>query len=122
MVKDATAHLSTLVRAEVELAKAEVTKEVKRGLMGSVFFIVALTVVLYATVFFFIAGAELIADSRIVSRGFAYLIVFGVMLLIAVLFAFLGYRKVKKIRAPRRTIDSVKETASALTHRNETQP
>lgn len=45
--------MSTLVRAEVALAKAEVTGEVKKGVQGSVFFIIALTVLLFSTFFFF---------------------------------------------------------------------
>ena len=49
LVKDATAQVSTLVRAEVELAKAEVTGEVKKGLQGSVFFILAFTVLLFSS-------------------------------------------------------------------------
>ncbi len=53
LVKDATAQVSTLVRAEVELAKAEVTGEVKKGLQGSVFFILAFTVLLFSSFFFF---------------------------------------------------------------------
>src|SRR5437764_8761033 len=41
LVREVTTHLSTLVRAEVELARAEVTAEVKKGVTGSVFFAVA---------------------------------------------------------------------------------
>lgn len=41
-VRDATTQVSTLVRAEVELAKAEITRDVKKGLTGSVFFILVL--------------------------------------------------------------------------------
>jgi hypothetical protein len=40
-----------LVRAEVELARAEVTAEVKKGLQGSIFFIVALVIVLFSLFF-----------------------------------------------------------------------
>jgi Putative Actinobacterial Holin-X, holin superfamily III len=36
LVKDATTQVSTLVRAEVELARAEITRDVKKGLTGSV--------------------------------------------------------------------------------------
>jgi len=46
LVRDATTHLSTLIRAEVELARAEITAEVKKGLLGSIFFLVALTMLL----------------------------------------------------------------------------
>ena len=41
LVTDVTTQLSNLVRAEVELAKAEVTAEVRKGVTGSVFFTVA---------------------------------------------------------------------------------
>ncbi|MBI3691736.1 MAG: phage holin family protein, partial [Mycolicibacterium aromaticivorans] len=53
LVKDATAQMSTLVRAEVELAKAEITRDVKKGLTGSVFFVLALVVLFYSTFFLF---------------------------------------------------------------------
>ena len=45
----------------------------------------------------------------------ADLIVFGLMLLTTGLLAFLGYLKVRKIRGPRKTIESVKEARVALT-------
>ena len=41
LVGDATQHLSTLVRAEVELAKSEAVREVKKSLQGTVFFLIA---------------------------------------------------------------------------------
>ena len=52
--------MSTLVRAEVELARAEITRDVKKGLTGSVFFILALVVLFYSTFFFFFFVAELL--------------------------------------------------------------
>src|SRR2546430_11563366 len=57
LVKDATTHMSTLVRAEIELAKSELAATVKKAVMGSIFFIVALVIVLYSTffIFFYIA-------------------------------------------------------------------
>jgi hypothetical protein len=60
LVRDATAQVSNLVRAEVELAKAEITRDVKKGLTGSVFFILALVVLLYSTFFMFFFLAELL--------------------------------------------------------------
>lgn len=53
LIKDATTQMSTLVRAEVELARAEITRDVKKGLTGSVFFISSLVVGFYSTFFFF---------------------------------------------------------------------
>jgi hypothetical protein len=115
LVREATNQVSTLLRAELELARSEVTAEVKKGLTGSVFFLVALTVVLFSLFFFFIAVAELLTIWLM--PWAAYLIVFGVMLLFAGLCGFLGYLRVRKIRAPERTISSVKDTAAALGRR-----
>jgi hypothetical protein len=112
LVKDATTQVSTLVRAEVALAKAEITRDVKKGLTGSVFFILALVVLFYSTFFFFFFVAEVL-DLWLVSWA-AYLIVFGLMVLTTVLFALLGYLKVRRIRGPQQTIESVKEARVAL--------
>ncbi|WP_204449947.1 phage holin family protein [Actinokineospora baliensis] len=120
LVKDATAHLSTLVRAEVELAKSEVTKEVKKGIKGSVFFIIALTVLLYSSFFLFFALAEMVADFGVL-RSIAFGGVFLLMLAVSFLFTLLGMRKLKSLRAPERTISTVKDTAAALTHRGDTK-
>jgi uncharacterized membrane protein YqjE len=115
LVKEATAHVSTLVRAEVELARAEVTAEVKKGLQGSIFFIVALVIVLFSLFFLFFTIAEVIAIWLPEWAGFA--ITFGIMILAAGLFGLLGYLRVRKIRKPERTISSLKESAQVLTHR-----
>ncbi len=113
LVKDATAQVSTLVRAEVELAKAEITRDVKKGLTGSIFFILALVVLLYSTFFMFFFLAELL-DTWL-WRWAAFLIVFILMLVVTAIFALLGYLKVRRIRGPQQTIESVKETTAALT-------
>ena len=113
LVRDATTQVSTLVRAEVELARAEITRDVKKGLSGSAFFIAALVVLLYSTFFMFLFLAELL-DTWL-WRWAAFLTVFILMLVVTAVFAFLGYRKVRRIRGPQQTIESVKETTAALT-------
>jgi uncharacterized membrane protein YqjE len=113
LVKDATSQVSTLVRAEVALAKSEITRDVKKGLTGSVFFILALVVLFYSTFFFFFFAAELLDNW--IWRWAAFLIVFGVMVVVAIVLALFGYLKVRRIRGPRQTIESVKETREALT-------
>ena len=113
LVKDASAQVSTLVRAEVELARAEITRDVKKGLTGSIFFIIALVVLLYSTFFMFFFLAELL-DTWL-WRWAAFLIVFVLMLVVTAVFALLGYLKVRRIRGPQQTIKSVKETTAALT-------
>ncbi len=115
LVRDVTTQLSNLVRAEVELAKAEVTAEVRKGVTGSVFFVVAAVIALFSLFFLFFTFAELL--SLWLQRWAAFAIVFGVMLLGAALFGLLGYRKVRKIRKPERTIESLRESAQVLQHR-----
>ena len=120
LVKDATEHMSTLVRAEVELAKAEITRDVKKGLTGSVFFIAALVVLFYSTFFFFFFLGSLLQVW--IPQWAAYLIVFSLMLLTTGALAFFGYLKVRKIRGPQGTIASVKETKAALTPGHDKTP
>ncbi|MEM6106339.1 phage holin family protein [Mycobacterium sp. 050272] len=113
LIKDATTQASTLVRAEVELARAEITRDIKKGLTGSVFFIAALVVLFYSTFFFFFFLAELLDNW--LWRWVAFLIVFALMVVVGAVLALLGYLKVRRIRGPQETIESVKETRSALT-------
>jgi hypothetical protein len=123
LVRDATVHMSTLVRAEIELARSEITGEVKKGLTGSVFFIVALVLVLLFIPFGLVALSLGFNDMFDFENHpwFGFLLVFGVAVLGAVFMAFLGYRRFRKIRAPQRTITSVRDTAAALRRRGEAQ-
>jgi hypothetical protein len=114
LVRQAPEHVSTLVRAAVELARAEVTAEVKKGVQGSVFFIVALTILLFSLFFLFFAIGELLA--LWLPRWAAFAIVFAIMLLAAGAAAFIGYQRVRRIRAPERTISTLKDSAQVLSH------
>jgi uncharacterized membrane protein YqjE len=115
LVTDVTTQLSNLVRAEVELARSEVTAEIRKGVTGSVFFTVAAVIALFSLFFLFFTLGELLA--LWLNRPAAFAIVFALMLLTAGLFGFLGYRKVRKIHKPERTIESLRESAQMLQHR-----
>ncbi len=119
LVRDATAHMSTLVRAEVELAKGEIAAEIKKGVKGSVFFIVALTVLCFSLFFLFMMLGYGFAQWFGWHTWGGFALVFVVMLATAVLFAFLGYRKVKKLKAPEKSIAAAKDTVAALTRRGD---
>lgn len=120
LARDAMTQVSTLIRAEVELARSEITAEVKKGLQGSLFFILALTMVVLLMPFLLTTIALVITIWLPMSAGFG--IVTGFMVLVAILFALMGWRRVRRIRGPRRTISSVKETAAALKRREPDQP
>lgn len=112
LVKTATESVSTLLRAEVELAKAEVAAEVKKGVMGSVFFVVAGVILLFSLFFLFFTFGELL--SLWLNRAAAFAIVFGVMVVMAAISGLLGFLSLRKIRSPQRTIESFKESAAVL--------
>jgi uncharacterized membrane protein YqjE len=120
LVREATEQVSTLVRAEVELARAEMTAEVKKGLQGSIFFVVALTILLFSLFFAFFALGELLA--LWLNRAASFAIVFGIMLVVAGLFGLLGFLRVRRIRKPERTISSLKESVEVLSHRGRGEP
>lgn len=114
LVREATVHLSTLMRSEVELAKAEVTAEVRKAVKGSLFFIVALAITIFSLVFLFLALGEVL--DVWLPRWAAFSIVFGVMVVAAAVCALLGWLRVRSIRKPERTISAVRETGTTLTH------
>lgn len=112
LVKDVSTHMSTLIRSEIELAKLEITETVKTGATGGAFFGVAAVIGAFSLWFFWFMVAWILAIW--LPTWAAFTIVFFVMLLIAGGFAFLGWRKVKKVRKPEKTIASLEQTAAAL--------
>jgi uncharacterized membrane protein YqjE len=115
LVREAATHFSTLFRSEVELAKAEITTEVRKGVKGSLFFVIALTIVLFSLFFLFITVAEVLAIW--LPQWGAFGIVFGLMLASAGVFALLGWLRVRSIRKPERTISTVRDTGAVLIRR-----
>ena len=112
LVKDATTHWSTLFRAEVALAKAELTAEAKKAAVGSGLILVALTVLLYASLFFFWFLGELLDEW--LPRWAAFGIVFLILLVLAIITGFIGYRVFKRITGPSKTIASVQRVPEVL--------
>ena len=112
LVKDVSTHMSTLIRSEIELAKLEITETVKTGATGGAFFAVAGVIGAFSMFFFWFMVAWIL--NIWLPTWAAFTIVFFVMVLIAGLFAFIGWRKVKKIKKPEKTIASLEQTAAAL--------
>lgn len=124
LVKDATLHLSTLVRGELELAKAEIAGEVKKGVTGSLSFILALAVILLALPFAFVALALGLNDMFDWEDHpwLGFLILFAIAVILTGFLVWRGIRKFKRIRAPQRTIDSARDTMAALRKRGDDEP
>lgn len=113
LVADATSSFSTLLHGEIELAKLEIKSSVRNAGTGAVLFIAAGVLLAYSLTFGLISLAEGLVTLGI-WRWAAYLIVFGFLVLLALLLVFVGVRRVKRVRAPQQTIDSTKDTVTAL--------
>jgi hypothetical protein len=107
--------MSTLVRSEIELAKLELRTSVKNAGTGAGAFIGAAVVFVFSLTFGFLALAEGLVALGL-WRWAAYLVVFGLQLVIVAVLAFLGIRKVKRVKAPEKTIATTKETVDYLKH------
>jgi F0F1-type ATP synthase assembly protein I len=110
LVADTTRDVSELVRSEIELAKTELRFSVKAGGTGVALFALAAFMGLLAIVMISIAFGFALDTIPGINPAVAFLIVFGVYVLIAALLAFIGYRKVKQVKAPEQTIEAVKST------------
>ena len=108
LVKSATADLSTLIRGEIELAKAEIGTSAKRAGVSVGLFGVAGVMAAFAGIFFFIALAEFLTWLGL-ARWVSYLIVFGFLLLVAGLAALIGLRLLKRIEKPERTLETLRD-------------
>ena len=113
LVQSAMADFSTLVRAEIELAKAEVGKSAKKAGIGAGAFGAAGVVLAFSGFFFGIAFAEFLTWLGI-ERWISYLIVWFLLVLLAGLAALVGRRFIKKIEKPERTLETLHDLPEVL--------
>jgi hypothetical protein len=105
--------LSTLMRQELDLAKAEVKQEVTKtgkaaGMMGAAGF-AGYMVLLFASI------AAWWGLANVMDQGWAALIVTGIWAVIGTVLFVLGRRRLKEVNPkPERTIETVKELPDAL--------
>lgn len=113
LVAAASTNMSTIIRGEIALAKLELKSSVKNAGTGVGFFAAAGVLLVFSLTFGFIALAEGIHTLGL-SRWLSYLIVFGFLLVLIVLFVLMGIHKVKRVKAPQRTIETGKDTVTYL--------
>jgi hypothetical protein len=113
LVVDAVDDFGSLVRYFIELAKSELRVSVRAGGMAIVLFLLAGFLSLLAIIMVSIAIAFFIHMAGL-DLAWCFLIVFGGYLLLAALLGLIGYRKVRKVKAPERTIAEFQETPRAL--------
>ena len=106
LVMDAQRDISTLISKEIELAKSELKISVKHGGTGIGLFAGAAFLGLLAVIMLSVSIAYFI--------HWAFLIVFGLYVLIAALLAFIGLKQVKQVKAPEKAIKQGKQIPQAL--------
>lgn len=115
LVRRASENVSTLVRAEIELAKAELSTTVKRAGAGGGMIAAAVAIVLFSVPFLFVVFAEGLVALGL-PRWLSYLIVWVLFLLVAGALALIGRSQLRKIRPPERTMKTAKDTATWARH------
>ena len=110
---DASRDMSTLLRSEIELAKAEIQGDIKNGASGGAMFAIAGVFAFLALILLLIAAAYgLVALG--VPTWLAFIIVAVVLLIVGAILAWVGKRAINKVGPPERTIRTSKETAAFL--------
>ncbi len=115
LVSDASRDVSTLISQEIQLAKSELKVSLQNGGTGVGLFAAAAFFALMSLIMLSVAFAYLIHwNGEGLDLQWAFLIVFAAYLLLAALLAFIGTRKVKKVKGPERAIHQAQEAAAAL--------
>ena len=115
LVTDAQRDLRTLISKEIELAKSELKVSVTAGGVGIGLLAAAAFVLVLAVIMFSVAIAYFINwNGEGLSLHWAFLIVFGFYLLIALLMVFIAIRRFKKVKAPERAMQQGREIPKAL--------
>lgn len=110
LVADIANELRSLIRGEVDLAKAEVKDSVRRGATGGIL-LAAAVVVLVVVGFLFTWGAVYgLSEGTGLPLWASFLIIGAVYLVIAVLLAFLGISSLKKARGPEQAVAELQLT------------
>src|SRR5262245_29244603 len=115
LVSDASRDVSSLIRSEIELAKTELQLSVKAGGTGIALFAAAAFFALMALIMLSVAFDYFLHwNGDGLDLHSAFPVVFAVYLLVAALLAFIGVRKVKKVRGPEKAIAQANETKQIL--------
>lgn len=113
LVSDASRDISALVHSEIALAKSELSVSVKAGGIGAALLAVAAFFGLLIVILASFTAAYFITMTGL-HPAWSFLIVTGFYVLLAAILVLIGIRKLKKIRAPEKTISSAKAIPAAL--------
>ena len=113
LVQSAMTDVSTLVRAEIELAKAEIGRSAKKAGASVALFAVAGVLAAFAGIYLFVTIAEFLTWLGL-ARWISYLIVTAFLLLVAGIAALIGRRMLKRIEKPERTIETLRDLPEVM--------
>ena len=108
LVQSAMADMSTLIRSEVELAKAEIGKSAKKAGISVGLFAVAGVLLAFAALYFFVSVAEFLTYLGL-ARWLSYLIVTAGLVVVAVVAGLIGRRMLKRVEKPERTLETLRD-------------
>jgi predicted transporter len=118
LVSDASRDISSLLQKEIQLAKSEIKVSVRNGGVGVGLFVGAAFFAVMALIMFSVALAYFIHwNGKGLDLHWAFLVVFGLYLLVAALLGYVGYRKVRKVGPPEKAIAEAQNIKQALTNR-----
>jgi hypothetical protein len=114
LVADATHDISSIIRGEIALAKAEIGADAKKIGAGVAVFAVAAVFAFLALILLLIAAAYgLVAGG--LAPWLSFLIVAGVLLVVGAILVLIGVRALRKIKGkPERTIKNAQDTIAAI--------
>ncbi|WP_239309064.1 MULTISPECIES: phage holin family protein [unclassified Frankia] len=115
LVAVAARDLSLLVRQEIDLAKAELSKQAMSAALGVGFLVAAAGLGLGALIAVTIGFGELFTWAG-VERFWAYFLTTLLYLVVAGMLALFGATRLKKVSPPERTLRTVKEDIAWLKH------
>lgn len=115
LVSDASRDVSSLIRNEIQLAKSELQLSAKAGGVGIAMFAAAAFFAVMALIMLSVAFAYFLNwNGEGLDLHWAFTVVFAVYLLVAALLAYIGIRKVKKVRGPEKAIAQANEAKQIL--------
>jgi hypothetical protein len=110
VVDDTRQHLTELVSAHVDLAKAEAADTMSQAAKAIAPFAIAGILGVYLLSFYAVSGAK--ALELVVPEWAAWLIISGVLTVLVALFAFIGTRRLKRLTPPTQSSQSITETVA----------
>ena len=113
LVQSAMADVSTLIRSEIELAKAEVGKSAKKAGIGAGAFGAAAVLLAFSGIFLFVTIAEFLTWLGLI-RWISYLLVWLLLVVLAGIAALVGRRMIKKVEKPERTLETLRDLPEVM--------